>query len=59
MTESSAAGDSTAAGFFPFWAEMGVLVRRGMLLLDFIGEVAGDDLALDLFDDVVVVDDEL
>ena len=58
MTESSAAGDSAAAGcFFPFWAEMGVLVRRGMLLLDFIGEVAGDDLALDLFDDVVVVDE--
>lgn len=49
VTESSATGDSATAGFFPFWAEMGVLVRRGMLLLDFIGEVAGDDLALDLF----------
>ena len=54
VTESSAGGDST--GFFGiFWTEMGVLVRRGMLLLDLMGDVAGDDLVLDL----VVVDVEL
>jgi hypothetical protein len=48
VTESSAAGESATAGFLPFWAEMGVLVRRGMLHL--IRDADGDDgdLALDL-----------
>lgn len=47
VTESSAvAGESATAGFLPFWAEMGVLVRRGMLHL--IRDADGDDGDLDL-----------
>jgi hypothetical protein len=46
VTESSAAGESATAGFLPFWAEMGVLVRRGLLHL--IRDADGDDGDLDL-----------